>query len=262
MKPKLLLLVLIGVFLVSSVALADTIVHPNDGQWQDVPATLYPTTPGNPFWDNRSGDGTQGPPPNPGNIGYVLQSTQTGLPVPNLQYWSLNPNNTVDPNVTFQGMKSGQQETLILELAGNKSTNALYAYDVSDPTKQTLIFDGAATNPLVASINIEYANYGFVMKTGATGNGNFYSGNGTNLPSGSLPGHFAFFRDSTQLTTWWFGIEDLKVPGDMDFQDMIVKLQTQSGSDSNVPLPPSAFLLGSGLLGLLALRGSRRGHKS
>ena len=261
MKSKLLFLVLMGVFLVSSVALADSIVTSGGGSWQSLPATLYPTTPGNPFWDNGSSDGT----PNPGNIGYVLQSNlSTSLPVQNLQYWSLQPGNTVDPNVTFQGITAGQQETLVLEIAGNKSTNSLWAYDVTSPATQTLIFAGGINpnpNPVVVSKNIPYATYGFVMKTAS--NGDFYSGDVSSTFPHAQAGHFAFFKDSTQSLTWWFGIEDLNFcHSDIDYQDMIIRLDTQSGGGGNVPLPPSALLLGSGLVGLVALKWRRRNGKS
>jgi hypothetical protein len=247
MKSWLLFPVLICVFLMSSAALADNIV--TTGTWSDLTNEIVNNN-GDPFWDHLPS----------GDVGYKNVGGEIltfGLTNP--QYLS-SSNNPV--NVTFAGTGSGQQETLILEIAGFYNNNALYAYNVTYPNEKTLIFKGTENSPpagssvVVNNINITYASYGFLL---VSGNGNYYYSGSV---SGTEAGHFAFFREENTPLTWWFGIEDLPVSGygcgDKDYQDMIVKLVTSSGF-TPVPVPPSALLLGSGLLGLVGLRKVRKG---
>ena len=83
-------------------------------------------------------------------------------------------------------------------------------------------------------------------------------------PTGSLAtadgeSNFAFFRSLLQPGFLYLGMEDLISPagteGIGDFNDMVVRIQT---SDTLVPVPPTALLLGSGLLGLVGLGPRRR----
>jgi hypothetical protein len=242
MKAKICLMVLIGVFLISPV-LADTFVGSVGGGWTVMPA---PNQDGAPFWDNPSMDNTP-----PGNVGYLLPGLG-GFPVTGGQYWSIGGG--VDNNVTFNGAGGGQVETLLIEVAGNAGSNALYAYNVADATQTTPIFSGGDSATKTVTVNIPYAQYGFLL-TGP--GGTFYSGSGPS--SSDTTSNFAFFQNPALAGVWWIGIEDLTTSATGiekigDFNDIIVKVST-------VPLPPTALLLGSGLLGIIIL-GRRRKIKA
>jgi hypothetical protein len=254
-KLKILLFMLIGVFLVSSAAMGDTIQ--TTGTWSDLnPASINGN--GSPFWDHFSWDANLPPGYNPPNIGNEILYHNL-IPSASAQYLS---NSGAASNVSFLSSGAPGQVTLLLEIAANKGQNALYAYEIGDPSQTIQIFAGSVSSGTVPiTIPATWtAGYGFMLDGPG---GIFYSGGSVD---GSEAGHFAFFQDSTVPNTWWFGIEDLKFlncnVSDKDYQDMIVELQTTSGGGYFVPLPPSAVLLGSGLLGLVALRWKRRDGKS
>jgi hypothetical protein len=240
MKSKILLIMFIGLFLVSSAAMADVINLTSGGAWNNL-STVTIGNSGLPFWNYTSGDGNP-----PGNIGSVIP---TYIPS-NAQYWSLS--GAVDPNIFFTGIGAGQTLTLNVEYAGHNTTNEIWVYDKTNPATERRIFNGAATAGATDSLGISYASYGFYLKDTLSGK-KFYSTTGL----GTESGHFALFRDSTLPNTWWFGVEDLITSGsDKDFQDLVFQLQVQPGGGS-VPLPPSVYLMGSGLLGLGLLRWRR-----
>jgi hypothetical protein len=232
MKSKVLLLVMACLLVTSPLALADTFVGTGGGNWSSL-AGVPDGTPG-PFWDNPSADG------GPQNVGYKMNLQ--GLANP--EYWSVA--GLVDNNVFFDGVGSGQTQTLLIEIAGNAADNQLFAYNIADPTQTVQIFAGSVAPVTTVNVNIPYAQYGFYL-TGP--GGNFYSGSAA-LSSDSNS-NFAFFRDRDVAGTWWFGVEDLRDntggEGVGDYNDMIVKVST-------VPIPGAVWLLGSGLLGLLGFR--------
>ena len=237
-------MVLMGLFLVSPV-MADTFLGTSGGGWADMPT---PDQQAPPFWDNQSSDPQ---PPNYGNVGQYLLTGYGGFPAATGQYWSIG--GLVDNNVTFNGVKGGQTESLLIEVAGNAGSNELYAYNVANPHERILIFDGSATAGATVQKNITFSQYGFLL----VGNGgSFFSGSGHGEVSSDATSNFAFFQNPALSGVWWIGIEDLTTAatgkeGFGDFQDMIIKVST-------VPIPPTALLLGSGLLGLGILVGRRR----
>ncbi len=255
MRSKILLVVLMGVFLVSSAARGDTLV--GSGTWSNL-SSLSIDGSGSVFWNHFSWDANLPNGFNPPNIGNEILY-HNFIPSGSAQYLS---NSGAATNASFLSSGAPGQITLLLEVAGNAGQNALYAYNIGNVSQTISIFagsDSAGTVPITIPVSWT-EGYGFLL---AGPGGTFYSGGGVN---GSEAGHFAFFQDSTVANTWWFGIEDLKFlngnVSDKDYQDMIVKLQTTSGGGNFVPLPPSAILLGSGLLGLLALGWKRRERKS
>ena len=242
MKPlKILPIVLVALLLASPLALADTI-NLGGGSWANMPATSNEG--GTPFWAEPSMDGAHQ------NVGFLLPGlggfpTGTGG-----QYLSIGGG--VVNNVTFNSAGSGQTESLLLEVAGNAGSNVLYAYNVANPSQRTLLFSGPAGAGTNVQVNIPFAQYGFLL---IGPGGTFYSGNGAGAVSSDATSNFAFFQDPAHPGLWWMGIEDLTtcatgIEGWGDYQDMILKV-------SAVPIPPTALLLGSGLLGIMVL-GRRR----
>jgi hypothetical protein len=246
MKTKIISVVTVAICLFSSLALADSFQGSAGGNWALV---VNPDQLGGEFWDNPSNDSTP-----PGNVGQILLSNDPGrgLPVPNLQYWSIN--NAADNNVIFNSAGSGQKQTLLITVAGNAGSNALFAYDVANPNNTVLLFQNTQVNPPAAPVTVQkdipYAQYGFVL-TGP--GGTFYSGSGP--ASSDTTSNFAFFRNSQLPGTWYFGVEDLPNPisreGLGDYNDMVVKFST-------VPLPGAVLLLGAGMARMVAYARRRR----
>ncbi len=232
MKIKIFFLMMLALCLGAGAAVADTFNGTGGGGWSAVAGV---NEDGNPFWDMPSQDGANQ------NVGFQILS----LALANPQYWSLG--GAVDNNVYFTNNSgfSGQSFSLLFEIAGNKNNNALYVYDIADPSQTTLIFSGPASVPATVAVDITYASFGFLL---VGPGGTFYSGSGNGETSSDNTSNFAFFRDASNPLTWYIGIEDLTTAatgkeGLGDYNDMVVKF-------SSVPVPPGALLLGTGLLGL------------
>jgi hypothetical protein len=160
--------------------------------------------------------------------------------------------------------------TMIIEVAGNASSNVFGIYDLADPSKKVTLFGGAATGGDQAAVSIKangavYINF---VNTGVTFSGStfgyflqgpggtFYSDNALN-PGGAdhlvsyagkgdlvtLPGLFPGTWTSNEYVLGW---EDLAA-GDNDFDDMVVMVE----SVQPVPEPTTMGLMGLGLLGLM-----------
>ena len=176
------------------------------------------------------------------------------------------------------------QIDIVLELAGNASTNTFGVYDLNDPNRRLTVFDGAdgvgdqailrlrqTTGGWRVSVQeigsggwthqfISTSAFGFYLSV--QGEGTFYSqtgrnadgvdhlyayqGTGTPFLSGALAGEV--FSANDYILAW----EDLLGGGDRDYQDFVAVVQ----DISPVPLPPAVLLLISGLVGLAGV--SRR----
>jgi hypothetical protein len=176
------------------------------------------------------------------------------------------------------------QIDIVLELAGNASTNSFGVYDLNDPNNRLSVFDGAdgagdqailrlrqtvdgwrvsvqeVGNPTWTHQLISTSAFGFYLSV--QGGSTFYSqsarnadgvdhlyayqGTGTPFLTGPLGGEF--FSRQDYILAW----EDLLGGGDRDYQDFVAVVQDVTP----VPLPPAVLLLISGLVGLAGV--SRR----
>jgi hypothetical protein len=197
---------------------------------------------GSPFWDNLSADGEFC------NIGFWLTGTATGcknsssgetsgLPIGEapgaLEYWG-NSADVNDPNYYFTADGSAKDATLRLELAGLRDYNAFGWFDTADPLTLHELFSGP-TSAVSTAVFTPSTNFGFYFTDSKSNT--FYT-------TGSSEQRFALFRETPkgggdEVLAYWIGVEDST--GDMDFQDMVVRV-------SAVPEP-------SGYLGLALMLG-------
>jgi Domain of unknown function (DUF4114)/PEP-CTERM motif len=175
--------------------------------------------------------------------------------------------------------------TILLELAGNASTNSFGLYDLSNPANRLSIFSGSdtagadaviqltvvnGTDWLVTvqgssgpstSITLHQAAFGFYLGTAQYGSfysetsrntdgmDHMYAYAGTNTPFLSGPLAPSVFSTGDYILAW----EDLPASNsDRDYQDFVVDVMNVSP----VPLPSALWLLGSGLVGFFGV--SRR----
>ena len=235
--------------LLTSAVKADTFVGTSTGSWQSLNTANIDEHP-TPFWDNTSWDGSQQ------NVGYILQPYQP------LDYWSIAGG--VDKNVYFINSNNNPESVMLLiEIAGNKNINQLYVYDKDNPGDQIQVFSGSdspgSPTSVTVTIPTSWSGYGFLLK--GAGNTNFYS---TSVDGATSDGNFAFFAPDGSLTSlgnggysgnvWYVAVEDLPLcNSDKDYNDMVFKVTNLS-----TPVPPSALLLGTGLLGLGLVGWGRR----
>lgn len=235
-----------SLFLAGKNAFADMIIGSSGTGWQSWTTSDLDNN-GNPYWDHSSWDGSNK------NIGNCLTSNNCGLynTTPGvIDYWGAI-GGAADSNFYFKGSASSNDTfTLVLELAGYRSTNIFGWYDIDPVTKAKgnnhTIFNGSDGAGISNTFSVsEY--YGFFFQVPATGK-IYYTQSDYN--SNGLKGqqHFSVFQQNGN--SFWLGMEDLSFCTDNDYNDMILHDVTPS----SVPEPSTFSLIVAGILGIGILR--------
>jgi hypothetical protein len=181
--------------------------------------------------------------------------------------------------------------SILIELAGNASSNTFGVYDLNNPLNRLSIFEGNDTVDSFAVVRLAplangawnlsvrernnpddpsgwtqmtVASPAFGFYLGTASQGTFFSN--TNLNTDGLDHMYAYEGANTTfqggplagevfaLQDYILAWEDLRVPGsDRDYQDFVAVVQ----DIAPVPLPTAIWLLASGLIGLTGV-GRRR----
>jgi hypothetical protein len=208
----------------------------------------------------------------------VLNSITVG-PTPGVSSIDVDDNQVGYDETWSITATGGSFATIIIELAGYANFNTFGVYDVNDIAKTVQLFASDATigsqttlsikadgsvyiNLADSGVDFAGNNFGYYLlnKTGHR----FYSQ--TALNSGD--DHMVAFRgndkDIVQIpglaegvwtsSEYVLGWEDLPRPGDQDYQDLVLMVE----SVTPVPEPATLLLIGSGLIGLGAFGRKKR----
>ena len=212
----------------------------------------------------------------PSNLQSIINSLYTAAGTPLSQAPNVNANQAPEAGQFKIEASGGSIATMIIEVAGNASSNTFGIYDLNDPTKYLQLFSGSqgqgdqallsVSNTNVFKVNfgaggtLQFSSSAFGYYIGSANGPIFYSqafrnggndqmvafrGDGDEI---ALPGHAAgAWGPSSYILAW----EDLPLPGsDRDYQDMVVYVE----SITAVPEPGTTALLGLAGLGLALSR--------
>lgn len=201
----------IALLLLSSMALADTVV--GSGSFQ---SGWTASNNGSTFFNSASWDGANM------NIGFCLAGggncNFAGAPASAPAVYA--GSSFSSPGAFYMTPSGGSSSALMLEVAGLANSNQFGWYLVgTDPTNaanRNPLFLGPQGAGTVTNFNPSGA-YGFYILAGGT---TLYT---STLFGGATDQNFALFQQADG--TYWLGIEDLPLAnGDRDFNDMVVKM--------------------------------------
>ena len=159
---------------------------------------------------------------------------------------------------SFSPIGANSNVTLLIEDAGYRDNNELGIYSVLDNSLTAVIFSGAVDAPALTTLQfgaggLEFVNgasiastfgseFGFYLHNADKGF-TWYSETGLNNDGYQ---HFVGFEENNTI---WGGFEDLLGGGDQDFNDLVFKMTGVTGNGVNpIPEPSAALVFSIGLI--------------
>jgi len=217
--------------LISTAALADT--YAGDG----APVVGWTTgQSGNTYFNNTSSDGGSK------NVGFCMAGGGMCNPLGGnpgaLPFWATSA--TIAPeNIMFNATGPASTATLLISIAGLKSSDVFGVYNVADPTQMIALGNGlGVSGSPFDPVGLGWTQYGFYLSNQY---GTFFSQSGLDGTADSGNQHFVVFQGDGGA--FFIGMEDKPFDiSDRDYNDILIKVQA-------IPEPSTLLMMCTGLLG-------------
>lgn len=224
-------IILLGLLmLISAVAFADT--YAGDG----APVVGWTTgQSGNTYFNNPSTDGSWK------NVGFCMAGGGNCNPVGGnpgaLPFWATTA--TIAPNNIIFNATTTNSASLLVSIAGLKSSDVFGIYNVADPSQKIVLGSGAGiTSSGFNAADLGWSQYGFYLTNHY---GTFLSQSGAEGSADSGNQHFVVFQG--EGGTYFLGMEDQPFStSDRDYNDILIRVQA-------IPEPSTLVMMCTGLLG-------------